>query len=226
MNQPIASAISKPQSQIRLGSIIFLFGIAFILATVLLGYQLEPVLQKKTLQQLTQSQDPMMAMVLIFAFGFPLGVVALFAGVLIICRENLSKTITIIAIGVLLVSLAAVVPAVFGREIDAIYFGAGGWAILLSVIISFWFWAQHRSRLEASARAVSDLKALGYVCFALAAWSVCGFATMPSFALYPEKMIELGARPFAIGQLKAVMAYFVLGWIFTAAGFYKSISSK
>ena len=42
--------------------------------------------------------------------------------------------------------------------------------------------------------------------------------TALSFAVYPEKMIALNAIPFAVGQLKAVMALFILGWIFTVLG--------
>ena len=47
----------------------------------------------------------------------------------------------------------------------------------------------------------------------------CGFSAAPSFGLFPEKMLEYGVRPFAIGQAKVIMAYFVLGWILTAIGF-------
>jgi hypothetical protein len=70
--------------------------------------------------------------------------------------------------------------------------------------------------------AALDLQAIGYFCFALAAWNSCGFGSVPSFALFPEKMIALGTRDFAVGQLKSIMAFFVLGWLFTMLGFFKA----
>jgi hypothetical protein len=39
---------------------------------------------------------------------------------------------------------------------------------------------------------------------------ICGFSAAPRFGVFPEKMLEYGARPFAIGQAKAIMAYFVI----------------
>ena len=56
--------------------------------------------------------------------------------------------------------------------------------------------------------------------FALAAWNMCGFGGAPSFALFPEKMLTHDSQAFAIGQLKSVMAFIVLGWLFTALGFF------
>jgi hypothetical protein len=34
-------------------------------------------------------------------------------------------------------------------------------------------------------------------------------------------MIALNAVPFAVGQLKSVMALFILGWIFTLIGLHR-----
>ena len=64
---------------------------------------------------------------------------------------------------------------------------------------------------------------MGYLCFALAAWNLCGVGVIPGMALYPEKMLALEPRFFAVAQMKAVMAFFLLGWIFTVIGIRKFI---
>jgi hypothetical protein len=81
-----------------------------------------------------------------------------------------------------------------------------------------WHWGRFRLRLNDAKREAADWQGLGYLSFALAAWNLCGFGGMPGFAVYPQKMIELNAIPFAVGQLKAVMALFILGWVFTVLG--------
>ena len=53
-----------------------------------------------------------------------------------------------------------------------------------------------------------------------------GWPPGPSFGLYPQTMLDQGMRPFAVGQAKTIMAYFVLGWWFTAVGLYKSIKGN
>ena len=45
---------------------------------------------------------------------------------------------------------------------------------------------------------------------AAAAWNLCGSAAMPSFLLMPERMAELETLPFAIGQMKSVLALLAL----------------
>ena len=94
--------------------------------------------------------------------------------------------------------------------------------ILLLAAASIYYWGSYRARQPANRHAALDLQAIGYLCFALAAWNSCGFGSVPSFALFPEKMIELGTRDFAVGQLKSIMAFFVLGWLFTTLGFFKA----
>ena len=68
----------------------------------------------------------------------------------------------------------------------------------------------------------ADLQGAGYLCFAISAWNLCGIGGMPSFALEPTRMLALGSRSFAVGQMKVVMALLVLGWFFTALGYRKA----
>ena len=41
---------------------------------------------------------------------------------------------------------------------------------------------------------------------------------MPSFGLEPNIMLAMGSQAFAVGQMKAIMALFMLGWIFPLLG--------
>ena len=102
------------------------------------------------------------------------------------------------------------------------YFGTGGISILVLAAATIYFWGSYRARQPASRHTALDLQAIGYLCFALAAWNTSGFGDAPSFALFPEKMIALDAHGFAVGQLKSIMAFFVLGWLFTMLGFFKA----
>jgi hypothetical protein len=206
----------------RKGAMVFTAGVVFMAAMIFLGYSIDDELRTYGIKALQERNDPVMGLVFLFAFGFPLGVVTVVAGALFMGQARAARVVAMTLSGVLLVSLAALTPAVFGRELSKAYFGTGGMIIAVCMVVSFWYWTRYRSALPQAARSVADIKALGYMCFGLAAWNTCGFATMPSFGLYPDLMLAQGVRPFAIGQAKAIMAYFVLGWVFTALGFYKS----
>ena len=222
MRQEVTTAYETPVSHDRTGIAIFSAGVVLMVAMLFLGYVIEPTLTTYGMKALEERQDPVMGLVFLFAFGFPLGIVGALAGAMLMSKTRLSRITTIVVSGLLLVSIPVVVPGVFGREISGAYFGAGGITILVCMAFSFWYWAQYRAGLNAAAQTATDIKALGYLCFGLAAWNTCGLASIPSFGLYPQTMLEQGMRPFAIGQAKAIMAYFVLGWVLTAVGFYKA----
>jgi hypothetical protein len=222
MSQEITSTYQTSVGQDRKGIIVFFIGAVLMVAMMFVGYSVEDELTAYGMKVLEERRDPVMSLVFLFAFGFPLGIVATMAGAMVMGKTPVLRIAAIVLSGVGLVSLAALVPAIFGREINGAYFGTGGITILIAMVISFWYWAQYRAGLVATARIAADIKALGYLCFGLAAWNTCGLASLPSFGLYPETMLAQGMRPFAIGQAKAIMAYFVLGWLFTAVGIYKS----
>ncbi|WP_455205362.1 hypothetical protein [Kaarinaea lacus] len=222
MNQTISETLPKQASASRFGVIVFAIGAIVMVSTLFLGYVIEPSLKTQGMKQLEENRDPIMGLVFLFAFGFPLGIVATLAGALSLCEQQKSRVLSVFLLGTLFVALVVIVPGIFGRAIVGVYFGAGGITILIAIIVSFWFWSQYRATLSKTLQRAADLKALGYLSFALAAWNTCGFGGVPSLALYPDKMIELNMLPFAVGQLKSIMAYFVLGWVFTAVGMYKA----
>ena len=185
-----------------------------------LGGSIESELTTHGLKSLEARRDPVMGLILLFAFGFPLGMVFTLVGALLISNTGKQSVMPYFFTGFALVILSALLPQIFGPGTGGIYFGSGGVIIMIAIVISFWFWAEERSRQPIDERNSGDLKALGYLCFGLAAWNTCGLASMPSFGLFPELMIQQEMRPFAVGQAKSIMAYFVIGWLLTAAGMF------
>lgn len=203
----------------RNGMILFLLGLALMVGDVVYGKAIQDEVATLGLAGVQEKYgDAGGLKVLAFAFAFPFGVAlsmlgaALFGGT---ARTPLGR---LGGVALLVVLVPILAPGIFGSQHSPSYFGYGGMSILALVALAMWFWGRYRLRVSDAMRPAADLQGLGLLAFALAAWNLCGFGGMPSFAVYPEKMIALKAVPFAVGQLKAVMALFILGWIFTALG--------
>jgi len=210
----------------RTGVLIFFSGLVLMLVSAIMGKVVQSQLYEFGIAGL-QARHGQMGMVpaMVFFFSFPVGLVICLVGA-VTMRSSLGGRIwpyTLLAIPA--VAIVVLVPVIFGRELSANFFGIGGVSILLLTAGTIYYWGVFRARQPASRHMALDLQAIGYLCFALAAWNSCGFGSMPSFALFPEKMIALGARDFAVGQLKSIMVFFVLGWVFTALGFFKAARS-
>lgn len=214
------------RSNQRTCNLLFLLGACIAVGCVLLGYVLEDTIKNTSLDALRQQSPKDMGLFFVFAFGTPLGFVIMLVSAMWYSAKRFSNIGVYAASAAAFLSFIILIPHAFGREISATYFGMGGYIILACIIVTFWFWKKYRSALTTSQKAPVDLQAMGYLCFAMAAWNLCGFGAAPSFALYPEKMIEYGTQPFAVGQLKAIQAYLVCGWLFTTMGMYKSYRLK
>lgn len=201
---------------------LFLAGVVVSALALAVGYYIEEDLYTLGIRTLIEGQDPRLLLVMAFSFGIPLGFPILLLAAMRSSEGRGGRLAVIAVTGLLLVSLPYVVPELFGWETGRAFFGIGGALIYVGVAVSTWYWGHHRRQLPETARKAADLKALGYLCFAMAAWGVCGLTSMPSFGLHPQTMLDQGVRPFAVGQAKAVMVYFVLGWLFTALGIFKS----
>lgn len=207
----------------RIGVVVYLMGLALMVGDVLYGKQIQPELATLGIAGMhAKYGDSGGLKLLLFAFSFPLGMGMSLVGAALFGGMANSRVGRLAAIAPLLVLAPILIPAIFGTQHSPSYFGYGGMAILLLVATALWFWGQYRMRLTPPLRTAADLQGLGLLAFALAAWNLCGFGGMPSFAVYPDKMIALNAIPFAVGQLKAVMALFILGWIFTVIGLYRA----
>lgn len=203
----------------RSGLVLFGIGVAVMVADIVYGKQIQAEVATLGLAGMQAKYgDGGMLKVLLFAFAFPLGVAVSLLGAALFGGTAKSRAGRIGGIALLVLLVPILTPGIFGMQHSPNYFGYGGMSILALVAVAMWFWGQYRMRLSDAMRPAADWQGLGYLAFALAAWNLCGFGGMPSFAVYPEKMIALNAIPFAVGQLKAVMALFILGWIFTVLG--------
>lgn len=208
----------------RLGLVLFLAGVAVMIGDVVYGKFIQDEVARLGMRGIAAEQgETGLLKLLLFAFSFPLGMGLSLLGAALFGGTATSRAGRLGGVALFLILVPMFLPEVFGKQHSAAYFGLGGMAILLLVAATVWFWGNYRMRLNDAQRAAADWQGLGYLSFALAAWNLCGFGSMPSFALYPEKMIALDAIPFAVGQLKAIMALFILGWVFTGIGLRKAL---
>lgn len=213
-------------SNSRAGILIFLSGLVVMVVSAVMGKVLQSQLYEVGIAGYHQIHG-MTGMIpaMVFFFSFPVGLVICLIGAVSMRRSLSGRVWPYALLAVPGIAIVVLVPIVFGRELSANYFGIGGIVILLLAGATIYYWGSFRAGQPASRHAALDLQAIGYLCFALAAWNSCGFGSVPSFALFPEKMIALGTRNFAVGQLKSIMAFFILGWLFTALGFFKAARS-
>jgi len=207
----------------RAGVVVFFLGFAVMVLSAIMGKVIQSQLTELGITGFHQAYGSAgMVPALVFFFGFPVGLVICLAGAVAMRRRLTGSVLPYALLAIPAVAAVVLVPMLFGRELSASYFGGGGISILLLSAATVYYWGSYRARQPANRHAALDLQAIGYLCFALAAWNSCGFGSVPSFALFPEKMIELDTRDFAVGQLKSIMALFVLGWLFTTLGFFKA----
>ena len=101
---------------------------------------------------------------------------------------------------------------------SSVFFGISGSVIILlwlGIVIS---WGKRRVSLSDEEVAITDLKMIGYMFFALATWFICGLSTMHTFLFYPNENTYLQIQENAIGIIYLVMSFLVLGWLLTFLG--------
>jgi hypothetical protein len=203
----------------RSGLVLFAAGIAVMVADIVYGKQIQSEVAALGIAGIQAKYgDAGGLKLLLFAFAFPFGVGISLLGAALFGGTARTRVGRFGGLALLVVLAPVLTPGIFGTQHSPNYFGYGGMSILALVALAMWFWGNYRKRVSEAMRPAADWQGLGLLAFALAAWNLCGFGGMPGFAVYPEKMIALGAIPFAVGQLKAVMALFILGWIFTVFG--------
>jgi len=211
----------------RAGFYLFIIGIVVMLADVIYGRTIQDEVAALGLGGLEAKYgDAGGLRVLLFAFAWPLGAASALLGAALFGGTAKTRAGRFGGIAFFTVLVPILIPGVFGTAHSAPYFGLGGVTIMVLTAAATWFWGRYRLRVAAAQRPAADWQGLGILAFALAAWNLCGFGGMPSFAVYPEKMIALNAVPFAVGQLKAVMALFILGFLFTVLGLRHAAQSR
>ena len=152
---------------------------------------------------------------LLFAFAFPLGLALCAAAAL---RQGSGPNgaaawLRFAPVAIIVVLAPVLVPSLLGREMISFHFGIGGIVITISALVCFWAMGRLRAAATRALLPAVDLALAGLLCLVAAAWNLCGSAAMPSFLLMPDRMEALGTLPFAIGQMKAVLALLTLGWV-------------
>ena len=207
----------------RAGVLVFLAGLTVMALSAIMGKVLQSRLFELGMTGFQQDHGLTgMVPAMVFFFGFPVGWVICLMGAVTMSKSLTGRVWPFALLAIPGIAVVILVPMIFGRGLSASYFGIGGTLILVLSAATVYYWGSYRARQPGSRHTALDLQAIGYLCFALAAWNSCGFGSVPSFALFPEKMIALGSRDFAVGQLKSIMAFFVLGWLFTMLGFFKA----
>lgn len=208
-------------SNSRVGVLVFFAGLVLMALSAVMGKVLQTQLADLGIDGLQRAHG-MTGMVpaMIFFFAFPVGLVVCLVGAVSMRRTLHARAWLFALLAIPAVATVILVPILFGRELSPEYFGTGGIMILVLSAAAIYYWGSYRARQPANRHSALDMQAIGYLCFALAAWNMCGFGGAPSFALFPEKMLAHDSQGFAIGQLKSVMAFIVLGWLFTALGFF------
>lgn len=208
----------------QLGISVFILAAIIMFTAVLFGNGLQQDLRTYNLESFSSEYGAAgQFRFFSFAFGFPLGLGLGMIGVTILGGVKRKRILLFSLVTILATLAAGIVPVIFGQALSAVYFGGGGYSIMLLSLLAIWYWGQYRSQQPEVKHLALDLQGLGYLCFAIAIWDLCGAATMPSFSLEPEKMIQMGSQAFAIGQMKSIMALFIVGWVFTLLGFRQAV---
>jgi hypothetical protein len=98
-------------------------------------------------------------------------------------------------------------------------FGIGGGLITLFFLGLIWSWVKTRPSLSGPEKTGSDLRAIGYLFFVVAAWDLCGLLGIPTFLLRPEQAQSFAiSASTAIGMASTILVLLVLGWAFMFFG--------
>jgi hypothetical protein len=106
-------------------------------------------------------------------------------------------------------------------------FGIGGGLITLFFLGLLWSWVRSRPTLSGPEKTGSDLRAIGYLFFVVAAWDLCGLLGIPTFLLRPEQAQEFAIpASFAISMASTILVLLVLGWAFMFFGQWIAVRAR
>ena len=182
----------------------FLWG---IIVSVILGSSFRNLTMDEVNQTMWAVTGPWF---LLWGYGVPLAALVACIGVLFYSGAK-GSTIWKCGIGIFLGIIIGLASGLLSHIPPL--FGIGGTLILLFFIGILWLWAKERMALKDAPTTAADLKLVGYVFMLIAAWFVCGIASIPFLKALEN---EPSATPLH------VMVFLVLGWLFLFLGHYKS----
>lgn len=201
--------------------ILYIVGLCVMLLVLLLGAHLDPQIRQLGLSgYLKGHQLAGVAMFFGFVFAFPIGLTICILAGSNFKHLTLRYALYIIAITAAISNLVLIWPEIVGKDYQPLYFGTGGITMLLLISLTGWYWSQLRTQASLAQRRSVDLQGLGYFCFAMATWHTCGVGGLPGFAIYQDSMMSIKTYPFILGQLKVVMLFLILAWLFTFLSLY------
>lgn len=154
----------------------------------------------------------------IWGISIPLGIILTFIGSSLVANVKAGLVWIFTAGGLAILGLIIISPF---PSTSSIFFGISGSVITLLWLGIVIIWGKRRVSFTDEEAAITDLKMLGYMFFALATWFICGLSTMHTFLFYPDEIAYLQIQENAIGLIYLVMSFLLLGWVFTFLGQYK-----
>ncbi|UCC84025.1 MAG: hypothetical protein JSW46_03590 [Gemmatimonadota bacterium] len=138
----------------------------------------------------------------LWAFAVPLGSILTGLGLLLGTGSKSSYIWFFVIVMVVALGLTPFVPT---DTHHPPIFGLVGGAILALFILTVWFWAKSRAKLEGTARRAADLRLTGYVWLIISMWYLCGVVG----ARYLTGLEQLNP-----GSPVPVIVYLALAWLF------------
>jgi len=203
----------------KIAYLLWFTGFVLLVCSIILGYNISDAVKQSGLLAFQHANPPFNSILFFsFAFFFPVGILFLFVGGIKLCHKQGLRLIVFIVLALLLSLIMLSWPAIVGRTMLPMYFGFSGLIMLSLIMLVIWQWAHYRHRASHGIRRALDFKALGYFCFALAAWNTCGMLSLPGYGIYPDVFQQQFNYNFIVGQAKVIMLYFILAWLFTFIG--------
>ena len=201
------------------GTAIIGIGILFLVYCIVAAWLMTPGYREMA-EAYWDTLDPAgLIMARIWGLSVPLGIILTFIGSSIIANVKTGFIWILTAGGLAILALIIMSPF---PSTSSIFFGISGSVITLLWLGIIITWGKRRAAFSDKEAAISDLKMLGYMFFALATWFICGISTMHTFLFYPDEIAYLQIQEKAIGIIYLIMIFLVLGWFFTFLGQYKS----
>src|SRR4030066_973959 len=158
----------------RVGSIVYLVGLAIMIGDVIYGKQIQTEVAALGLAGIqARDGDAGGLKLLLFAFAFPLGVGVSLLGAALFGGTATSRAGRIGGLALLVVLAPILTPGIFGTQHSPNYFGYGGMSILALVAAAMWFWGKYRMRLSDAVRPAADWQARRELALAHARSALC-----------------------------------------------------
>ena len=148
-----------------------------------------------------------------FSVSYPIGLALGLVGAGLVAGLRPGRILVLAAAASVLVYCVS--PGFIIRGTHPWLFGLDGSLITAFLFVIFISWAKARPWLSGLSGTAVDLRLIGYLCFGIAAWQMCGLGGFPVWTLHPEKVIGIETLPVAINVTSKISIYMTLGFLFS-----------